>query len=433
MLNGCDTMVSLGAASANGQTIFAKNSDRPANECQPLVMRPRSEHPDGAETRCQFVSLPEAPVTYRHVGSRPYWCWGYEHGFNEHQVVIGNEALPSRLAAAKEPRLVGMEIVRLALERAATAREAVDVMAQMIERHGQGEFENDEGVRTYDNLFLIADPREAFVLEAAGRDWAMQEVKGTHSISNVAMLGPEADRVSDGASRAATDLGLYDPASGRPFRFAEAFADPRASASGIARQRRSATLLRKHEGQISARTMMRILSDHSDGERPDEPFVGDARGPVSICVHREEDDSPAATAASLVADLCADGARLPVCWCGLSSPCMTLFFPVFIQGDLPRALAIGDEAPSDESPWWLFRRLALGGLRQRPERRAEIRAAWSDLQEDLFESAYQTASRGTEMLSSGRETEASRMLTEYMEHAVERMLHRARLLAGVHA
>jgi len=431
MLNGCDTMVSLGAASAGGQTVFAKNSDRPADECQPLVMRPRAEHPPGAETRCQFVSLPEAPITYRHVGSRPYWCWGYEHGFNEHQVVIGNEALPSKLAPAAQPRLVGMEVVRLALERAATAREAVTVMTQVIERHGQGEFENDRGVRTYDNLFLAADPREAFVLEAAGHDWAMRHAEDTHSISNVGTLGADAEQVSGTASATAAGLGLYDPVAGQPFQFAEAFADRDRSASGLARQRRSAALLRKHEGTIDARTMMRILSDHSDGAQPDEPFVEDPRGPESICVHREEGHSRSATAASLVADLCSDDSRLPVYWCGLSSPCMTLLYPVFIQGDLPQALGIGGEMPSGDSPWWVFRRRALDGFRGGQERRSEIRTAWTGLQNELFESAYVMASQGKEMLEAGQEREARRMLTEYMEQTVARMLRQADALGRV--
>ena len=110
MLIGCDTMVSLGATSVNGQTIFATNSDMPAEDCQPLVMRGRVRHASGSQTKCQLVTLPEAPVTYRHVGSKPHWCWGYEHGFNEHQVAIGNETLPSRLGTVDEPRLIDMEI-----------------------------------------------------------------------------------------------------------------------------------------------------------------------------------------------------------------------------------------------------------------------------------------------------------------------------------
>jgi secernin len=80
MLRSCDTMVSLGQATTHGQTLFAKNSDRPADECQPLVQRDRQAYPPGAVTRCQFVELPEVRETWRHVGSRPYWCWGYEQG-----------------------------------------------------------------------------------------------------------------------------------------------------------------------------------------------------------------------------------------------------------------------------------------------------------------------------------------------------------------
>jgi hypothetical protein len=107
----CDTMVALGAATRHGQTLFAKNSDRPKEECQPLVQRPREEHPAGSLADCAFVAVPQAPVTFRHVGSRPYWCRGYEHGFNEHQVVIGNEGLPSRVVH-KTPKLIGMELIR---------------------------------------------------------------------------------------------------------------------------------------------------------------------------------------------------------------------------------------------------------------------------------------------------------------------------------
>lgn len=68
--------------------------------------------------------------TYAHVGSAPYWCWGYEMGINEHGLAIGNEATYSRDLADRatkaesgesyERGLVGMEVLRLALERART-------------------------------------------------------------------------------------------------------------------------------------------------------------------------------------------------------------------------------------------------------------------------------------------------------------------------
>jgi dipeptidase len=73
MLMGCDTMVALPETTRDGQTLFAKNSDRPPEECQPLVQRAPATHPAGATVRCQFVEVPQAEATYWHVGSRPYW------------------------------------------------------------------------------------------------------------------------------------------------------------------------------------------------------------------------------------------------------------------------------------------------------------------------------------------------------------------------
>ncbi len=80
-VGSCDTMVSVGETSARSNTVFGKNSDRPAEETQPLELHLRQEHPAGTEAGCQFVNVPQVPTTYRHVGSRPYWCHGYEHGF----------------------------------------------------------------------------------------------------------------------------------------------------------------------------------------------------------------------------------------------------------------------------------------------------------------------------------------------------------------
>ena len=160
-IGSCGTMVSLGSASARSNTVFGKNSDRPAEETQPLELHPRADHAADTDAGCQFVRVPQVATTYRHVGSRPYWCHGYEHGFNEHQVVIGNESFPTRASPASDPRLIGIELVRLGLERGGTAAEATEVITSLTERYGQGEFANDAGVRTYDNLFIVADPAEA--------------------------------------------------------------------------------------------------------------------------------------------------------------------------------------------------------------------------------------------------------------------------------
>ena len=106
--------------------------------------------------------------------SRPWWIWGAEMGANDAGVVIGNEAVFTD-AHEDEPGLLGMDLLRLALERAGSADEAVQVIVVLLEAHGQGgscSFEHP--AFTYDNSFLVADADGAIVLETAGRDWATE-------------------------------------------------------------------------------------------------------------------------------------------------------------------------------------------------------------------------------------------------------------------
>lgn len=428
MLLSCDTMVALPNSTRHGQTLFAKNSDRPEEECQPLVHRGRARHASDARTRCQFVELDQVSTTYGHVGSRPYWCWGYEHGFNEHQVVIGNEGLASKFPKFQEPKLVGMELVRLGLERGRSAGEAVDVMVSLISKFGQGEFRNRDGVRTYDNGYIVADPSEAYVIETAGHEWAVKKVESALGISNIHSIGTDWDRLSPLAEHHARENGWHTGEA--QVNFAEAYCDfpARAEGRGMQRSARSCAVLNSHSGEIDTRTMMALLRDHSDGEIPEEPFCEEMPSSISICVHYLG-ERRGNTAASLVADLCSDGSRLPVYWCSLYSPCLSVFLPMFIEGQVPRVLSIGSAQPSDESPWWLFRALERSvrrGDRFDSEAIDTTRSTWNQLQEELLESAYQIAAEGQELIDSGKRDVASQMLTEYMSRNVNRALSLAR-------
>ena len=418
-------MVALESSTTGSNTVFAKNSDRPQEEAQPLVLVPAADH-SGGHAGVQFVDVPQIDHTYRHVGSKPYWCAGYEHGFNEHQVVIGNESLPSLLPEVDEPKLVGMEVLRLALERSKSAEEAVDVMTGLISEFGQGKFSNGEGVRTYDNLYIVADPKSAYVVECVGHDWAVKQVKDFTSISNVSQIGTNPNRLSPGAKAKANSLGLYEPGSDSEFNFAEVFGDAENAASGTSRQCRSEAMLGVGSGRLDARAMMQVLSDHSDGENPDEPPVVDVAGEISICVHRTTGERTGASTASLVADLCATGERLPVYWTGMYSPCMTVFTPMFIEGDIPSVLSIGGETESNDSPWWDFYRLTHYGLRSGAQAREDIRSELTILQNELFESAYEMAEKGRDLVENGANGAASDLLTNYMAENTRRVISKVK-------
>src|SRR5690606_20514794 len=103
-----------------------------------LTYTPHTQHPPGTTVRCTYVEVPQVPETYETVLSRPFWMWGAEMGANECGVAIGNEAVFTREPYDETPGLLGMDMIRLALERANTARRALDVIVDLIAAYGQG-------------------------------------------------------------------------------------------------------------------------------------------------------------------------------------------------------------------------------------------------------------------------------------------------------
>src|SRR5512143_672889 len=201
----CDTVVALGSVTADGVTLFGKNSDREPNEAHCLLRVPAADHPAASTVKCTYLEIPQVAHTCEVLLAKPFWIWGAEMGANEHGVTIGNEAVFTKVPYDKEPGLIGMDFLRLALERSKTARDALTVITQLLEHHGQGGNCGFQHQLYYHNSYLIADPREAWVLETAGRQWAAVQVKDIRTISNGITIGREWDEASADLVRYAVD------------------------------------------------------------------------------------------------------------------------------------------------------------------------------------------------------------------------------------
>ena len=59
------------------------------------------------------------------MGHSPWWVWGLEQGVNQCAVAIGNHTVFSNEALEEQDGLIGMDLVRLGLERGRTAAEAL--------------------------------------------------------------------------------------------------------------------------------------------------------------------------------------------------------------------------------------------------------------------------------------------------------------------
>lgn len=98
------------------------------------------------------------------------------------------------------------------MERADTAEEALDVITGLLEKYGQGGpcSELDDS-HFYHNSFLIADTKEAWVLETSGKLWAAEKnVTGYRNISNGLTIGTKIDKHSQGLLEKAKGMGVWD-------------------------------------------------------------------------------------------------------------------------------------------------------------------------------------------------------------------------------
>ncbi|MGE0416945.1 MAG: hypothetical protein AB7O80_09075 [Acetobacteraceae bacterium] len=352
----CDTIVALPSSTAAGGVVFGKNSDRERNEAQAVDFVPADEHASGTVLNCTYIEIPQARRTHAALLCRPFWMWGAEMGANEHNVVIGNEAVHAPLPAASDPALLGMDLLRLGLERAASAAEAVEVIVTLLERHGQGGNCGHLLQRYYNNSFLIADPHEAFVLETVDRDWVVQRAAGVRSISNAYSIGAAFDRCSTGMramTGAAGAVSLVNP-------------EQDALSHGRARCNRSGHLLRTVQGRVSPADVMAILRDHGSSTRF-HPAEAPQR---TICMHAAEAARGGQTVGSLVSDLTAGQALHWVT--GTAAPCLSIFKPVLPGLPPPSHGPRPTDRCDDATLWWRHERWHRALLPAFPDRLATV-------------------------------------------------------------
>jgi dipeptidase len=199
--------------------------------------------PMGRYGRTPTGKIPQVAKTYAYLAPA-YAC------MNERQLAIGESTFGGREELQSDRGLIDCEtLTRLMLERAATAREAIQIGGRLIERYGWC----DAG-----EALTIADPKEVWVMEILGPGtdqvgavWAAQRVPDEHVsvVANAARIGTLdlADKENFLASANVLDVargqGYWNPQDG-PFRFYQAYnPDGRTSYACTRREWRVLSLL----------------------------------------------------------------------------------------------------------------------------------------------------------------------------------------------
>lgn len=272
----CDSLVALPDVTKEGALIFGKNSDRPAGEIQDAIFIPAQTYTTATSVACTYITIPQAEHTLAVIISQPRWMWGAEMGANECGVVIGNEAVWTT-EPTRSTGLLGMDLVRLGLERGTSAIKALQVIVELLSQYGQGGNCAEHFPMNYHNSFLIADRKEAWVLETAGQYWVAERVtSGTRSISNHLSIRNAGTIRHPEVVESAINKGLCQ--SEEDFDFAQIFSSNVISdqPSPDSREGRVKQLCQSNRGKFSIETAQSILRDHYGGVCMHGEFVSAA-------------------------------------------------------------------------------------------------------------------------------------------------------------
>jgi secernin len=456
----CDTWVVMPDASASGHMMLAKTSDVAYFECEPLIRYEGKQHQPGEVIDLQYVTIPQVDRTYTVIGAGQFWAWGFEQGINEHGVAIGNEAVLTKqwrsdVDKAKQGGqvkrgILTINLLRLGLERSRSAREAVDVITTLLEKHGQwgsclvGYSDIDGG---FDSSYIIADGNEAWILESAGRHWVAKKVThGIANISNYLSIRTDWDLSSKNVISNAVEKGWWPADNVAHFDFARAYNDFETPlAANLIRGKRVKYLLNQRLGDIDIPWMFRVSRDHLEGTFLEGPsFNAAVPDFLTVCMHH----SPAnftwgITSATNVFVLPGKNANtIPVTYWAANVPCCSCFVPFYIHGsNMPEGVSRAglskgnqtDPTTTDvwgytpDSYWWQFDRLRMlinGDKRGAKENVTEfgfeynnryptVRAAFDELEHRFITEDKQLRIKAKALFEQGQSQQATRILDDY--------------------
>lgn len=388
-----------------------------------LNVTPAANHPLGDSLEYRSLSgkkykIQQVPHTYAIVGFQ----------INEHQLSIGETTFTGRKALwDKDKPLKYWDLMRLALLRAKTAREAIHVITSLVDTYGYG----SEG-----ESFSIADPNEAWLLEMIGTGgqggavWVARRVPdgmitahANHSrIGTFPLNDSENCLYSKNVRSLAIAKGYYHPERGVPFEFNTAYDPPspehlkytetrvwsifrRAAPSqefspdyhrGV-KGAKPYPLFIKPDKKLTIRDIFSLVRDHYEGTPYDMTVVpeggpfGNPNRPRPLHWHTDSADyswerplSTYNTAFSFVAQL---RNTLPdeiggVMWFGEDDTYTNCYFPVYCcVTEIPKPFAIGDMRHySRQSAWWAFNFVANFANGRYQEMVADIRKVQQEME-----------------------------------------------------
>ena len=136
------------------------------------------------------------------------------------------------------------------------------------------------------------------------------------------------------------------------------------------------------------------------------------------------ENSVSNTAGSLIADLSQDRNRTPIYWCSLYTPCISIFIPIFCEGNLPEKLSIKSKKISNNSLWWKFHSINKKiniDIHTKSTKTEFIRSSFLPIQKIFIEESYKIAKEAQMLINSDEKIKANNLLSEYMHNSFQKV------------
>ena len=452
--DNCSSFLVTRGASTDGSVMITYTCDGeflPALEVIPAGRHESDEYIEikGRDGRVRG-KIREAAETYGVVGL-----------MNQYQVAIGETTFGGRPELRNPEGLLHyFLLMRLALQRSRTARQAIEVMAGLVEEYGYG---------STGESFSIADKTEAWIMEMIGPGpggtgawWVARRIPDgmicAHAnqsrIGTFPLNDPENCLFRKGIEKFAAEKGYFDPGAGKPFSFRYAFDPPKPSSMRTCAARVWSMFRRcapsldlkpdfqrgsqkaepyplwiKPDEKLSVHDVMQVMRDHYEGT-PFDMTKGVDAGPFGSPLRcrgltwevdgvKYSWERPISTQQTAFSFVSQSRGRLPdpvggVYWYGLDDTYTTCYVPLYCSiSEVPRSFAVGDLGKfSWESAWWVFNFTAnFANLRYRDmvkdiqKVQTALESQFLELQPVIEESAGELVKRDPEL--------AARFLTNY--------------------
>jgi dipeptidase len=395
---------------------------------------------------------------------------------NEHQLTICETTFDGREELQDTTGFLHYwDLMELAWLRAKTAREAIEVMTDLVAEYGY---------RSTGETFSIADTKEVWIMEMIGKGpggqgaiWVAVRIPDGYISchANKARIGefplndPENCIYSDNVISFAIEKGYYDPNSGEPFRFNEVYcpstprnrryADTRvwsifrraAASQNLSPDYHRAVdgarpypLWIKPDRKLSLADVFSLMRDHYEGTDYDMTKGIDA-GPYG-CPNRWRPidwmvdsveyswERPISTQQTGFSFVSQSRSWLPdpiggVLWYGVDDTYTSCYVPLYCGIDtVPRSFTVGSiKEFSWESAWWVFNFVANFANLRYSDMVPEIQAVQSDI-EGTFLALQPFVEKTALEISKSDPDLLTRYLTHYSVTHAEKVVTRWREL-----